>query len=446
MTWSSRGHGINGHRGGGSSASAKPKASPIPRPSASYKWKVEHREYGGDEKHRRDQLRQWHQEQRQASGQGQPMQTRLFDGLWDDAREDDRNSAASGPPSEPAYGVGEDPLAIADPWAASLNSCKARSRSEANRGDSARRGGSASRAHNDASRGESWTASASAGGGTNGWTEQGDANRKDADATSTGSTAQAWEARRGRWSGSGGASSSAAPAPGSTEVPRPCPSSATTAPSTRDSTSEALWAVSEAFNFLAAGSSVTDELLARRCIEVDAWAARAKMPLHVQGIDLSESVVTDAGLQILVDTLRRNSIATLSLRLGGNPQIWDPMALVDLLVDPVIGLKSARGLRALFLSPEGTTCECLWRIFEACGRFKPRPPLCLTLLSGDLGELVWVIAEAKSRGVRIEQVKAVDAEAQNGREVDVWLSYEGSLAPEEPAPWEDTVQEYREYQ
>lgn len=133
---------------------------------------------------------------------------------------------------------------------------------------------------------------------------------------------------------------------------------------------------------------------------------RAGSQRFAKVVDVTNNSLTDAGLSNLIQWMKDSDVRCEDLRIHGN-QTQDSLALVELVKNERIGIGG--GLKGLWASSTGISCECCWRIMEVVSRKRPRPPFRIHLLSGELGDLFRVVKEGVQRGVR---VMGIDMERQ----------------------------------
>jgi len=112
-------------------------------------------------------------------------------------------------------------------------------------------------------------------------------------------------------------------------------------------------------------------------------------------IDLSGNRLTDEGIDYLASCLQRCVVRCKELLLEGNC-LKEPWKLANMLKDKKVGLKADLGMIAL---SSQVSASFFWRILEACFLSNPRPPLHLCF-DGELSqELCRVIEIASEKGL-----------------------------------------------
>lgn len=149
-------------------------------------------------------------------------------------------------------------------------------------------------------------------------------------------------------------------------------------------------------------TGMDDDTLKGRCESLAEKVKNGEVAARLSVIDLAGNDLTDTGVQSLVEFLKSNSVLVKEVCLQANLRMEHPMALAELLRDPVAGLAGG-ALRTLRLSSSGISCEACWRLLEVCCMAKPRPPLAI-FLDDELGRLDLVVAEAEKRGLLVQRM------------------------------------------
>jgi len=158
--------------------------------------------------------------------------------------------------------------------------------------------------------------------------------------------------------------------------------------------------------------AITDDALHKQLRDCEENMAQQRVSPKIDGvIDLAGNRITDEGVELLVNFLRREKVRGVeTMCLLDNPT-KSPVSLAYLLEDEVCGLRGC--LRELRLTESRLSCECLWRILEKCNRIKPRPPFRLYIYDearqasnlhkpGSCGGSLWrVVGLAEKRGLRV---------------------------------------------
>lgn len=379
-------------------AAPKPKAAPIALPSADYKWKIQNREYGGDEKERREETRrQEAEERRQAREAGQQVDIGAGARYWEQVATAGASKGSGGKSLSSRKGAGknvgkewrdfrghQEKQPTTDPWSQWKNSQgEAGGKSWSSKAVTVTYTG-----HSWSSKGGDWEARKpdwksqdwqSEAWGSNGWHNSGDATG----GTSQSSAGNGWHNLGDASGDTSGNSAGRAAKP--REVFLGEGQRHRSSPDTKPEISQP-------------ACGMDDEGLAR-LLDDTFWQS------HSYGsswsIDLAENRLTDAGVGKLADHLRRSRIRCNQILLQGNP-LREPKPLWELLKDETVGLKA--DLRVLAISSQ-LSCECLWRTLEACFFAKPRPPLRLCLDAELPADLRKVLEAAKKNGVRIAESK-----------------------------------------
>eukprot|EP00931_Biecheleriopsis_adriatica_P058969 TRINITY_DN35207_c0_g1_i1.p1 TRINITY_DN35207_c0_g1~~TRINITY_DN35207_c0_g1_i1.p1 ORF type:complete len:423 (+),score=97.62 TRINITY_DN35207_c0_g1_i1:30-1298(+) len=377
-------------------AAPKAKAAPIARPSWDYEWKIQNREYGGDEKVRREEARRQEAEERRLAREaGYKADLGEAAAYWEHVAESSTTGGKgggkgkAGKSSKGGKSSGKGAAHRASPSNGGYQQRPDTSDAWGrwNPGSAAPPGGQASSSR------PGYVVSSSRDSGRPATSNGGDRWKHDGwDAYHTGNGREASNGKQPDHGGKDAWSSQ-------TWWDEP---QAWSSHSWHDSSSgsggdskQGWWERESAEEeYCWAAEGMDDSTLKRR---LDSQLASASAS-SARRVDLSSNRITDAGIASLVSCLRsKGRCCCRELLLQANP-LQKPMGLIELLKDERVGLKA--GFTVLAISP-AVSAEFFWRIMEACYNARPRPPLRLGF-DGELSEEQFkVVLKARENGVSV---------------------------------------------